>query len=108
VEQILQATDGVVGVFIPQDPGASDSLAKKGEIAFDFGNFWFKGQKMGTGQCNVKAYNRRLAELIHQDRVRPSAIISHDLPLREAPTAYKNFDQRVDGWHKVVLHPAAA
>ena len=101
-------TIGVVGVFIPQDPGASDPLAKKGEIAFDFGKFWFKGQKMGTGQCNVKAYNRRLAQLIHQDRIRPSAIISHDLPLREAPTAYKNFDQRVDGWHKVVLHPAAA
>ncbi len=101
-------TIGVVGVFIPQDPGASDSLAKKGEIAFDFGKFWFKGQKMGTGQCNVKAYNRRLAELIHQDRVRPSAIISHDLPLAEAPAAYKHFDQRVDGWHKVVLHPAAA
>jgi glutathione-independent formaldehyde dehydrogenase len=101
-------TIGVVGVFIPQDPGASDSLAKKGQIAFDFGKFWFKGQKIGTGQCNVKAYNRKLAELIHQDRARPSAIISHDLPLADAPTAYKNFDQRLNGWHKVVLHPAAA
>lgn len=101
-------TLGVVGVFIPQDPGASDPLAKNGEIAFDFGKFWFKGQKMGTGQCNVKAYNRRLAELIHEDRVRPSSIVSHNLPLTEAPTAYKNFDERRDGWHKVVLHPAAA
>ena len=46
---------GVIGVFIPKDPGAEDELAKKGQIAFDFGKFWFKGQKMGTGQCNVKA-----------------------------------------------------
>ena len=99
---------GVVGVFIPQDPGAADSLAKQGEMAFDFGNFWFKGQKIGTGQCNVKAYNRKLMELIHRDRAKPSAIISHDLPLGEAPQAYKKFDERIDGWHKVVLHPVAA
>ena len=99
---------GVVGVFIPKDPGGADSLAKKGEIAFDFGKFWFKGQKVGTGQCNVKAYNRKLMELIHQDKAKPSAIISHDLSLGEAPQAYKNFDERVEGWHKVVLHPLAA
>jgi glutathione-independent formaldehyde dehydrogenase len=99
---------GVVGVFIPKDPGGPDELAKKGEIAFDFGKFWFKGQRIGTGQCNVKAYNRKLMQLIHNNRANPSAIISHELPLSEAPKAYKNFDQRVDGWHKVILHPQAA
>ena len=40
---------GVIGVFVPQDPGAADAHAKKGQIAFDFGKFWFKGQKMRTG-----------------------------------------------------------
>jgi threonine dehydrogenase-like Zn-dependent dehydrogenase len=99
---------GVVGVFIPQDPGAADDLAKKGEIAFDFGKFWFKGQKVGTGQCNVKAYNRKLMELIHHNKAKPSSIISHELPLTEAPIGYKNFDQRLEGWRKVVLHPQAA
>ena len=49
---------GVVGVFTPQDPGAPDDLAKKGQIAFDWGMCWFKGQHIATGQCNVKAYNR--------------------------------------------------
>ena len=99
---------GVVGVFIPKDPGGADNLAKRGELAFDFGKFWFKGQKIGTGQCNVKAYNRKLMELIHQDKAKPSAIISHDLPLGEAPQAYRSFDERIGGWHKVVLHPLAA
>jgi glutathione-independent formaldehyde dehydrogenase len=99
---------GVVGVFIPQDPNAEDPLERKGEIAFDYGKFWFKGQKMGTGQCNVKAYNRKLMELIHHDKAKPSAIISHELPLTQAPKGYKNFDERVEGWHKVVLHPQAA
>ena len=101
-------TIGVVGVFIPQDPKADDKLAKKGQIAFDFGKFWFKGQKMGTGQCNVKAYNRRLRDLIHAGKANPSMIISHELPLSKAPDAYKNFDDRKKGWTKVVLHPNAA
>jgi len=101
-------TIGVVGVFIPEDPKAADKLARKGQIAFDFGKYWFKGQKMGTGQCNVKAYNRRLRDLIHFGKAKPSMIISHELPLSKAPDAYKNFDDRKRGWTKVVLHPNAA
>lgn len=77
-------------------------------MAFDFGKFWFKGQRIGTGQCNVKAYNRKLMQLIQNNRANPSAIISQELPLTEAPKAYKNFDERVDGWHKVILNPQAA
>jgi glutathione-independent formaldehyde dehydrogenase len=99
---------GVVGVFIPQDPKAEDKLEKVGKLAFDFGKYWFKGQKMGTGQCNVKAYNRQLMSLIHHGKVKPSVIVSHALPLENAPEAYKHFDQRDRGWTKVILHPQAA
>jgi glutathione-independent formaldehyde dehydrogenase len=98
---------GVVGVFVPEDPGAKDKLAKKGQIAFDFGLFWFKGQRMATGQANVKAYNRQLRDLIHADKASPSFIISHKLPLEGAPDAYEHFDARDPGWTKVVLKPAA-
>ena len=55
-----------------------------------------------------QAYNRKLCELIHHGKANPSAIISHEFPLTEAPNAYKNFDERVNGWHKVMLHPQAA
>ncbi len=99
---------GVIGVFVPKDPGSDNKLAQKGQIAFDFGKFWFKGQKMGTGQCNVKAYNRRLRDLIHYDKANPSLIVSHELPLEKAPEAYKHFDDRDSGWTKVLLHPQAA
>ncbi|HET9086402.1 MAG TPA: glutathione-independent formaldehyde dehydrogenase [Acidobacteriaceae bacterium] len=99
---------GVIGVFVPKDPHAKDKLAQKGQIAFDFGKFWFKGMKMGTGQCNVKAYNRRLRDLIHHGKANPSLIISHELPLTDAPDAYKHFNQRDKGWTKVILHPHAA
>ncbi|THF87167.1 aldehyde dehydrogenase [Deinococcus sp. KSM4-11] len=97
---------GVVGVFVPQDPGGPTQLAKKGEIPFDWGMLWFRGQHVGTGQCNVKAYNRQLRDLIAVGRAQPSFIVSHHLSLDEAPDAYKNFDERNDGWTKVILHPA--
>ena len=96
---------GVVGVFVPEDPGSQDKLQKRGQMAFDFGQFWLKGQRMGTGQANVKAYNRLLSRLIEKDKVKPSWIVSHELPLEQAPQAYANFDQRKTGWTKVVLKP---
>jgi hypothetical protein len=88
-------TIGVVG----------DDLAKEGETVFDYGMFWFRGQTMGTGQCNVKNYNRQLMRLIETDKAEPSWVVSHELALDEAPDGYAHFDRRDDGWTKVVLHP---
>lgn len=96
---------GVVGVFVPQDPNASDELAKQGRFAMDFGTFFFKGQSISTGQANVKQYNRGLRNLIHRDKVNPGIIVSHELSLDEAPEGYQHFDDREDGWTKVLLHP---
>lgn len=39
---------------MPEDPGASNDLAKEGKPAFDYGTFFFKGQSMGTGQAIVE------------------------------------------------------
>ncbi|MEA2304385.1 MAG: glutathione-independent formaldehyde dehydrogenase [Solirubrobacteraceae bacterium] len=98
---------GVVGVYVPQDPGGPDDFEKDGKIVFDFGMMWFKGQKMGTGQCPVKRYNRHLRNLIHAGRAQPSFIVSHRLGLDAAPDAYDHFDRRDDGWTKVVLKPGS-
>lgn len=98
-------TIGVVGVYTPQDPGAPDPLQKQGKVPFDYGMFWFKGQSMATGQCNVKNYNRQLMNLIATGKAHPSFLVSHELTLDEAPTGYQNFDARNDGWTKVLLHP---
>jgi glutathione-independent formaldehyde dehydrogenase len=99
---------GVVGVYVPQDPGGPDELARNGRVAFDYGQFWFRGQSMGTGQCPVKRYDRRLRDLIAAGKATPSWIVSHELALDEAPSAYERFDSRDAGWTKVVLHPDAA
>jgi glutathione-independent formaldehyde dehydrogenase len=97
---------GNVGVFVPEDPGGSDELAKQGKIAFDYGMLWFKGQHIGSGQAPVKKYNRLLRDLIAAGKAEPSFIVSHELPLDQAPEAYEHFDNRDEGWTKVVLHPA--
>jgi glutathione-independent formaldehyde dehydrogenase len=96
---------GVVGVFVPEDPSAADALAKEGKFGFDFGTFFFKGQAMGTGQANVKQYNRQLRNLIHRGKLHPGLIVSHELTLDQAPEGYQHFDDRENGWTKVILHP---
>ncbi len=98
---------GVVGVFVPQDPKSKDKLMQHGQIAFDFGLFFEKGLRMGSGQMPVKAYNRQLGALIEKGRAKPSFLVSHELSLDKAPDAYKHFDCREHGWTKVVLRPAA-
>ena len=96
---------GVVGVFVPTDPGAPDPTAQQGEIMVDWGLHWFKGQRIGSGQCPVKRYNRHLRDLIAVGKAKPSFIVSHELPLSKAPDGYRHFDARDEGWTKVVLHP---
>ena len=98
---------GVVGVFVPEDPGAADELAKKGQLAFDYGALWGKGLSMGCGQANVKTYNRLLCKLIECDKAKPSFVVSHECSLEEAADAYERFDAREEGWTKVVLKPEA-
>ncbi|WP_133498733.1 glutathione-independent formaldehyde dehydrogenase [Cognatilysobacter terrigena] len=105
--QAVKPTGGIgaVGVFMPEDPGGATDLAKEGKIPFDIGMFFYKGQQFASGQCHVKRYNRYLMHLIHSGKATPSFIISHELPLEQAPEGYKNFDERNDGWTKVVLKP---
>jgi glutathione-independent formaldehyde dehydrogenase len=97
---------GVVGVYMPSDPGASDDQAKEGRIGFDYGTFFTKGQHMGTGQCPVLRYNRRLRDLIIKGVAKPSFLVSHELGLDDAPEGYRRFDNREPGWTKVLLKPS--
>jgi glutathione-independent formaldehyde dehydrogenase len=97
---------GVVGVYVPEDPGLDDPK-KADRIGWQYGTFFSKGQSMGTGQAPVKRYNRQLRDLIVAGTARPSFIVSHEISLEEAPDAYDKFDQRVDGYTKVLLKPGA-
>ncbi|NKQ51736.1 alcohol dehydrogenase catalytic domain-containing protein [Amycolatopsis sp. K13G38] len=96
---------GVVGVYLPQDPGAVTEQAQQGRIPFEYGTFFSKGQHMGTGQCPVKRYNRHLRDLIIAGRATPSFLVSHELGLDQAAEGYERFDNRENGWTKVLLRP---
>ncbi|KDR69877.1 hypothetical protein GALMADRAFT_255730 [Galerina marginata CBS 339.88] len=96
---------GIPGLYVPSDPGAPDSASAKGYISFPFGKLFEKGLTVGTGQCNVKTYNRYLRDLIIAGKAKPSFVVSHNLPLDQAAEAYDKFDRRVDGYTKVLLHP---
>ena len=73
-----------------QDPGAPDEQAGKGQILISFGKLFEKGLSLGTGQCNVKAYNRYLRDLIVAGRAKPSFVVSHEVPIDEAVEAAKD------------------
>ncbi|WP_019815317.1 glutathione-independent formaldehyde dehydrogenase [Saccharomonospora saliphila] len=96
---------GVVGLYLPADPGGPTEDAQNGRLLIGIGRFFEKGLRMGTGQANVKAYNRHLRDLIVAGRAEPSFVVSQRKPLDEAPDAYQRFDRREEGYTKVVLKP---
>ena len=64
-----------------------------------------QGLSVGTGQCNVKAYNRYLRDMIIAGKAKPSFVVSHEISIDDASGAYEKFDQRIDGYTKVLIHP---
>jgi glutathione-independent formaldehyde dehydrogenase len=96
---------GIPGLYVPTDPGGVDEGSKRGALSINFGRLFEKGLRLGTGQCNVKKYNAYLRDMIISGRATPSFVVSHSVSLDEAPGAYKKFDQRVDGYTKVILKP---
>ncbi|KAF1355140.1 S-glutathione dehydrogenase [Delphinella strobiligena] len=96
---------GIPGLYVPSDPGAPDSQAARGQILISFGKLFEKGLHLGTGQCNVKAYNRYLRDLIIAGVAKPSFVVTRECTLDDAPEAYEKFDKREDGYTKVLLHP---
>jgi threonine dehydrogenase-like Zn-dependent dehydrogenase len=70
-----------------------------------FGAVMNKGLTIKTGQTHVQRYTEPLLKKIEGGEIDPSFIITHRLPLKEAPSAYKTFRDKEDGCIKVVLKP---
>lgn len=96
---------GIPGLYVPSDPGAPDQNSAKGMISLSFGKLFEKGLSLRTGQCNVKAYNRYLRDLIIAGKATPSFVVSHEIAIEDAEVAYEKFDKRVEGYTKVLIHP---
>jgi threonine dehydrogenase-like Zn-dependent dehydrogenase len=58
-----------------------------------------------SGQCHVHRYMRPLLDQIEQGNIDPSFIVTHRLPLDEAPAGYDTFKHKENECVKVVLQP---
>ena len=67
--------------------------------------FFDKGLIARAGQAPVQAYIDKLLKLVEEEKVVLDDIITHKLPLSEAPQAYKIFNDKTDDCVKVVLKP---
>lgn len=72
---------------------------------FPIGSAFAKGLTFRMGQTHVPKYMQMLLDRIERDEIDPSQIISHRLPIEEAPEAYRIFRDKQDHCTKVVLKP---
>jgi threonine dehydrogenase-like Zn-dependent dehydrogenase len=87
---------GVVSVI-----GAYGGLVDK----FPAGSWMNRALIMRTGQCHVQRYMKPLLERIERGELDPTRVITHTLPLDQAPHGYDMFKRKKDGCEKVVLKP---
>jgi threonine dehydrogenase-like Zn-dependent dehydrogenase len=64
-----------------------------------------EGLGLKMGQTHMQQYRRLLLAKIEGGEIDPSQVITHRVPLSEAPAAYKTFRDKKDGCIKVVLKP---
>ncbi len=72
---------------------------------FPLGQLFDKGVSLKMGQAMVHKYIDELLQLVAQKKVILNDIITHTLPLEQAPHAYDIFCKKQDNCVKVVLKP---
>ena len=82
-------------------PGVYGGIGDK----IPLGSFVNKGITLRSGQTHVKRYLDPLMKLIADGKIDPSFIITHTMPLEQAPEAYEIFKKKQEGCVKVVLKP---
>ena len=85
-------------------PGVYGGMADK----FPTGALMEKGLQVRTGQTHVQRYLKPLLEKIEDGSLDTTFLISHHLPLEQAPEGYDKFRNKQDEWTKVVLRTDAA
>jgi threonine dehydrogenase-like Zn-dependent dehydrogenase len=70
-----------------------------------FGAVVNKGLTIKSGQTHVHRYLKPLLEHVQEGRIDPTFVISHRLPLEEAPKGYAMFKTQQSEVTKVVLKP---
>jgi threonine dehydrogenase-like Zn-dependent dehydrogenase len=72
---------------------------------FPMGSLMNRSLTIRTGQCHVQRYMRPLLERIQNGDIDPSFVITHHMPLEDAPQGYAIFKDKQDDCIKIVLKP---
>jgi threonine dehydrogenase-like Zn-dependent dehydrogenase len=72
---------------------------------FPAGAWMNRGLTLRTGQCHVQRYMKPLLERIQRGEINPARVITHRLPLSQAPHGYDIFKHKQENCEKVVLKP---
>ena len=95
---------GIPGLYVTEDPGATDEASKQGSLKIRFGLGWAKSHSFHTGQTPVMKYNRQLMNAILHDKVDiAKAVNAEVISLKDAPRGYAEFDTGVA--KKFVIDP---
>ena len=70
---------------------------------FPMGSVMNRSITIKSGQCHVQRYMKPLLERIQRGEIDPTMVITHRLPLAEAPRGYDMFLHKRDDCEKVVL-----
>jgi threonine dehydrogenase-like Zn-dependent dehydrogenase len=72
---------------------------------FPVGAWMNRALTLRTGQAHVQRYMKPLLERIERGEINPERVITHTLPLEQAPHGYEIFKDKKDNCEKVVLKP---
>jgi threonine dehydrogenase-like Zn-dependent dehydrogenase len=72
---------------------------------FPAGAWMNRSLTLRTGQCHVHRYMKPLLEHIEHGELHPARVITHKLPLEQAPHGYDIFKHKKDNCEKAVLKP---
>jgi threonine dehydrogenase-like Zn-dependent dehydrogenase len=72
---------------------------------FPMGSIMNRSLTLKSGQAHVQRYMRPLLDRIEKGELDPTFVISHELPLDEAPRGYDMFLKKEEDCLKVVLKP---
>jgi threonine dehydrogenase-like Zn-dependent dehydrogenase len=90
-------------------PGGTVSVI--GDYGPPFNHFFPIGWAMNRnvtlrmGQCNVLNYLDHLLDRTRRHEIDPRLVVTHVLPLEDAPRGYEIFERKLDGAVKVLLKP---
>lgn len=72
---------------------------------FPLGDFFARGITLKMGQCPVHSYVDRILDLIKENKIDPTDIITHVLPIEKGDYGYEIFDEKKEDCIKVILKP---